>query len=353
MNFDYKIRLNKAQILELFDINNILELGILADKRRKELHKNSKFVTFVVDRNISYTNVCSCKCKFCAFYKDDSHKEAYFLGYEIIKDKIRELVLLGGTQVLLQGGLNESLPLGYYFDLISRIRADFPELAIHAFSPPEIDFIARKNSISVEELLKEFISCGLSSIPGGGAEILADNIRKKISPDKIASQDWLNVMEIAHNLGLSTTATMVFGFGESNEDVVEHLLKIRDLQDRTGKLTAFIPWSFSPDNTKLMSSRFVRATGVDYLRILAISRLVLDNIPNIQVSWVTQSIKIAQLSLNFGANDFGGTMLEENVLKSTGTEYKVTIDEIIDNIRQAGFIPAQRNTGYKIIKEYR
>ena len=337
-----KNRLNKEKALKLLEKDNILELGQLADEKRQELHPDNEPVTFVVDRNVNYTNICTCKCSFCAFHKNKGDAGAYVLDYETVKNKIDELVSVGGTQLLLQGGLNPDLFLEYYFELITALRKDFPALTIHAFSPSELSFIAEKNNLSVESLLKQLIECGLSSIPGGGAEILCDEIRQKISPNKISSQKWLDVMETAHNLGLKTTATMVFGFGEDYKHIIEHLFKVRDLQDRTGSFTAFIPWSFVPSNT----------TAHDYLKILAVSRLVLDNIPNIQASWVTQGLKIAQISLRFGANDFGGTMLEENVVKAAGVANRTTIDEIVYNIQKAGFKAAQRNTNYEIIKHF-
>jgi len=401
------MRINKAEALKLLENNNILELGQLADEKRQEFHPDSEPVTFVVDRNINYTNICTCKCKFCAFHKDKDEKGAYVLDYGTIKRKIDELVSVGGTQLLLQGGLNPDIPLEYYLELITNLRKDFPNLTIHSFSPSEISFIAKNNNLTPQKLLEMFIECGLSSIPGGGAEILCDEIRHKISPNKISSQEWLDIMEIAHNLGLKTTATMVFGLGENYEHIVEHLLKIRDLQDKTGGFTAFIPWTFAPfegyssplaqeltnchpeeeqsddvriypsldssanskldrlprrlfeaprnDNITLISLAMTKkfsATAHDYLKILAVSRLVLDNIPNIQASWVTQGLKIAQLSLRFGANDFGGTMLEENVVKAAGISNRTTINEIIDNIQKAGFKAAQRDTTYRIIKNF-
>jgi len=352
----FDLRLQKKQSLELFNNTNILELGVMADLKRQQLHPDSDPVTFVIDRNINYTNICSCKCKFCAFHRDSSNTDSYVLEYKTIKSKIQELVDLGGTQVLLQGGLNEDLPLDYYFDLIGNMRKDFPDLTIHAFSPPEIAFIAKKNNIHVNELLKELISRGLSSIPGGGAEILSDEVRSKISPDKISADEWINIMELAHNLGLNTTATMVIGLGEKTENIIEHLFRIRDLQDKTGKFTAFILWtsvasSNSCDNYIIEKSREI--TAYDYLKTLAISRIVLDNIPNIQASWVTQGLKIAQLSLRFGANDFGGTMLEENVVRSAGAKFNKTSSyEVVRCIQKAGYVPAQRDTAYNIIKTY-
>lgn len=370
------MRINKSEVLKLLENNNILELGSLADKKRQEFHPDNEPVTFVVDRNINYTNICTCKCKFCAFHKDKDQKGSYVLDYETIKRKIDELISVGGTQLLLQGGLNPDISLEYYLELIKNLRKDFPmrsgsetrsadaqaaamqgklipNLTIHSFSPSEISFIAKNNNLSPKKLLEMFIECGLSSIPGGGAEILCDKIRQKISPNKISSQEWLDIMEIAHGLGLKTTATMVFGFGENYEHIAEHLLKIRDLQDKTGGFTAFIPWtfaSFEGYSSELFETRFFNTTSHDYLKILAVSRLVLDNIPNIQASWVTQGLKIAQLSLRFGANDFGGTMLEENVVKAAGISNKTTLSEIIDNIKKAGFKAAQRDTAYRVIK---
>jgi len=347
------MRICKEKVLKFLENNNILELGQLADEKRQGFHPNDKPVTFVVDRNINYTNICTCKCKFCAFHKDKGEKGSYVLDYEAIKRKIDELVSVNGTQLLLQGGLNPDIPLEYYLELIKNLRKDFVNLTIHSFSPSEISFIAKNNNLTPEKLLEIFIECGLSSIPGGGAEILCDEVRQKISPNKISSQEWLDIMETAHNLGLKTTATMVFGFGESYEHIAEHLLKIRDLQDKTGGFTAFIPWtfaSFEGYSSKLNNQKhFFNTTAHDYLKILSVSRLVLDNIPNIQASWVTQGLKIAQLSLRFGANDFGGTMLEENVVKAAGVANRTTIDEIINNIQKAGFKAAERNTNYEIL----
>lgn len=326
-------------VISLLENNNLLELGALANAKRHEIHANSNIVTYVVDRNINYTNICICKCNFCAFHRDKNQNDAYVLDYDIIKAKIDELAAVGGTQILLQGGLNPDLPLEYYTELLKNIRKDFPDLAIHAFSPPEIIFMAKNNNLGIKELLQELITNGLSSIPGGGAEILSDEIRKKLSPNKISSKQWLTVMQAAHEMGLKTTATMVFGFGENYEHIAEHLLKIKRLQQETGGFTAFIPWTAVPGS----------ATAYDYLKVLAVSRLVLDNIPNIQASWVTQGLNIAQVALNFGANDFGGTMLEENVVKAAGCSNKTTLQEIINHIQKAGFNAAQRDTYYRII----
>ncbi|OGI03294.1 MAG: dehypoxanthine futalosine cyclase [Candidatus Melainabacteria bacterium GWF2_37_15] len=331
--------MNISKIVSLLENNDIIELGTLAYAKRREIHANNNIVTFVIDRNINYTNVCTCKCSFCAFHRDKDAKDAHVLDYETIKAKIDELVAAGGTQLLLQGGLNPDLSLEYYTNLLKTIRKDFPDLAIHAFSPSEVDFIAKNNNLSPKELLQEFINNGLSSIPGGGAEILHDEIRTKLSPNKISSEKWLSIMQTAHELGLKTTATMVFGFGEKYEHIAEHLLKIKNLQAKTGGFTAFIPWTAVPGE----------ATAHDYLKVLAVSRLVLDNIPNIQVSWVTQGLNVAQVALNFGANDFGGTMLEENVVRAAGCVNNTTASEIVRHIEQAGFRAAQRDTYYRII----
>jgi len=340
-------------IVKLLEQADLLELGYLAQETKRKIHLDQNIVTFVIDRNINYTNICSCKCSFCAFHKDKHDKNAYVLDYETIKSKIIELISLGGTQLLLQGGLNPDLPLNYYLELIKSIKADFPDLSIHSFSPSEICFIAENNNLSIESTLDKLIEIGLSSIPGAGAEILCDEIRKKLSPNKISSQKWLDIMEIAHLKGLKTTATMVFGFGENYSHIAEHLLKIKKLQAKTQGFTAFIPWTFAPFEKyfeKKANLNYTDITSYDYLRILAVSRIVLDNIPNIQASWVTQGLNIAQLSLMFGANDFGGTMLEENVVKAAGIKNNSSIDKILYNIKKAGFKPAQRDTNYNILK---
>ncbi|MEI7473845.1 MAG: cyclic dehypoxanthinyl futalosine synthase [bacterium] len=347
------LKLSKNEIIELLSENDILKLAGIADEVKQELHYNTDIATFVVDRNINYTNICSCKCKFCAFYKTKDQDDSYILFYPEIKEKIQELVDIKGTQILMQGGLNSALGFDYYLNIVSSIKKDFPSIDIHSFSPAEIDFIAKNEKISHIEVIQEFKKLGLSSIPGGGAEILSDNIRNKISPNKITSERWLEIMKSVHELGMSSTATMVYGFGESLEDIFEHLEKIKKLQSETGGFTAFIPWSFAAENTELASNvKFYETTAFDYLKILAVSRIMLNNIKNIQVSWVTQGLKVAQLGLKFGANDFGGTMLEENVVKAAGVVNKSTKTEIIKNIKMAGFVPAQRNTAYELLNIY-
>jgi cyclic dehypoxanthinyl futalosine synthase len=311
-------------------------------------------VTFVVDRNINYTNVCINRCKFCAFWRDKEDPEAYIIDEASLFRKVEETVALGGTQILLQGGLHPGLRFDYYINLLSSIKKRF-DINIHGFSPPEICYIADSAGISVSETLRLLRDAGLDSIPGGGAEILSDRVREVLSPKKIKSSRWLEVMEKAHIIGMKTTATMMFGGVEKPEDIIHHLDALRSLQDRTGGFTAFIPWSFQPGNTELKKSMKFRTrdsvTAAEYLRVLAISRIYLDNIKNLQASWVTQGLKLAQVALRFGANDFGSTMIEENVVASTGVTYPVSKNEMIMTIIGAGFRPAQRDTYYNIIRE--
>ena len=336
-------------------------MGEMADRTRKGMHPEG-IVTFVVDRNINYTNVCINKCRFCAFYCDAESPHSYLLSAEEIFSKIDETMALGGTQILLQGGLHPHLTMDYYLSLLKAIKARYP-ITIHGFSPPEIHYLAAKHDLTLRETLKMLKEAGLDSIPGGGAEILSDRVREIISPRKINSVTWLKVMEEAHLLGIRTTATMMFGSIEEPEDIVDHLDRIRELQDRTGGFTAFIPWSFQPGNTELSgqasagsgpSGLTIRrpATAVEYLKVLALSRIYLDNLRNIQASWVTQGLKLAQVALRFGANDFGSTMIEENVVASTGESYRVSRDDILDAIRAAGFRPAQRDTCYNVIRRF-
>jgi cyclic dehypoxanthinyl futalosine synthase len=360
-------RITKKEGLELLKNADLLGLGMMADNVRKKLHPEG-VVSFIIDRNINYTNVCINKCKFCAFYRDEKDPEAYVLSKRKLFNKIRETVKLGGTQILIQGGLNPELDLDYYVDLLQVIKEKF-SIHVHGFSPPEITYIADKAGYSVKKPLRILQEAGLDSIPGGGAEILSDRIREKISPKKIAAKQWLKVMEDAHRIGMKTTATMMFGSVEEPEDIIEHLDAVRKLQDKTGGFTAFIPWSFQPGNTELSQKSEVRgqrseknselqnpkstihaATGVEYLRVLALSRIYLDNVTNIQASWVTQGLKMAQVALRFGANDFGSTMLEENVVAAAGVKYRVSVDDIISSIKGSGFKPVQRDMFYNTIK---
>ncbi len=346
--------------LSLLKNTPLLQLGMLADKTRHELHPESR-VTFIIDRNINYTNICINRCAFCAFWKNKEDPEAYVLSKEELFKKIEETIQVGGTQILLQGGLHPDLGIDYYISLLQSIKQNF-SIHIHGFSPPEIHHISEKAGLNLRETIKVLQQAGLDSIPGGGAEVLSDRVRKKISPRKIGKDRWLKIMQEAHNLGMKTTATMMFGSIEEPEDIIEHLDAIRRLQDSTKGFTAFIPWSFQPGNTKLAQSyknsslsthhsslNFYSATAVEYLRILALSRIYLNNIPNIQVSWVTQGIKMAQIALRFGANDFGSTMIEENVVRATGLRYMVSLKDIIWAIKGAGFKPAKRDMYYNII----
>ncbi|MHB8880364.1 MAG: CofH family radical SAM protein [Thermodesulfovibrionales bacterium] len=365
-------RLQDSQALALLQGADLLEVGQRADDMRRRLHPEG-ITTFIVDRNINYTNVCVNQCTFCAFWRDKAAADAYVLSEADLFRKIEETLALDGTQILLQGGLHPDLGIDYYIRLLRSIKSRFP-IAIHGFSPPEICYIADSADLTLREALRVLREAGLDSIPGGGAEILSDRVREILSPKKIRSSRWLEVMEAAHGLGMRTTATMMFGSIESPEDIVTHLRAVRDLQDRTGGFTAFIPWSFQPGNTELekrsalstqrserkrLPGQKIRhktvqspATAVEYLKVLAVSRLYLDNVPNIQASWVTQGLKLAQVALRFGANDFGSTMIEENVVASTGVSYRVTKDDIINAIRSAGFIPAQRDTCYTVLKRY-
>jgi cyclic dehypoxanthinyl futalosine synthase len=348
------MRITREKALSLLTGADLLELGEMSDRLRKKLHPDG-VVTFVVDRNINYTNVCLNRCGFCAFYRDPVSPEAYLLTREELSKKIEETLEQGGTQILLQGGLHPELDIDYFVDLLRFIKRRY-RINVHGFSPPEISYLASMHDLTVRETLKILKEAGLDSIPGGGAEILSDRVREVLSPRKIKTSQWLKVMEEAHFLGMKTTATMMFGSVEGPEDIVEHLDRIRILQDKTGGFTAFIPWSFQPGNTELSkSSKFKAqspATAVEYLRVVALSRLYLDNVKNIQASWVTQGLKLAQVALRFGANDFGSTMLEENVVAAAGVSYRVSGKDIVAAIRTAGFEPAQRDTYYNILTKF-
>jgi cyclic dehypoxanthinyl futalosine synthase len=343
-------RITSKEGLELLKTADLLGLGMLADNMRKTLHPEG-VVSFIIDRNINYTNVCINKCKFCAFYRNEGDTDAYILSRRKLFNKIKETIAVGGTQILIQGGLHPKLDLAYYVDLLKSIKKNF-KIHVHGFSPPEITYIAEKAGYPVIKTLEILREAGLDSIPGGGAEILSDRIRKKVSPKKIGSRQWLKVMEEAHKIGMKTTATMMFGSVEGPADIIKHLDAVRRLQDKTGGFTAFIPWSFQPMNTELGrgTARCAPATGVEYLRVLALSRIYLDNVPNVQASWVTQGLKMAQVALRFGANDFGSTMLEENVVAAAGVRFKTTVDGIVEAIKGAGFRPVQRDMYYNIIK---
>jgi cyclic dehypoxanthinyl futalosine synthase len=341
-------RIDSKEALMLLDRADLLDLAFLANEVRKRLHPEP-VVTFVVDRNINYTNGCICGCKFCAYYRPPEHPEAFVITKEALRHKIQETLDLGGTQILLQGGLNPLLGLDYYLDLLRFIKSNF-DIHIHGFSPPEIAFIAENSGFTLEETLRSLTKAGLDTIPGGGAEILANDIRQRISPNKCTADAWLNVMEQAHHLGVKSTATMMFGHVETPEHIIRHLMKIRDLQNRTRGFTAFIPWTFQPGNTNI---QVVAATPVHYLRVLAVSRLVLDNVPNLQASWVTQGDKIAQLSLAFGANDLGSTMIEENVVAAAGVDFKLSLADMVRMITGTGCRAVQRDCFYNSLTEHR
>jgi cyclic dehypoxanthinyl futalosine synthase len=341
-------RIDRAGALQLLTGEDLLAVGGQADKLRRSMHPENR-VTFVVDRNVNYTNICETKCSFCAFYRDKSAADAYVLPQEEIFAKIDELVSQGGTQLLMQGGLNPELTISFFEDLFMQIKSRYPLLQNHSLSPAEVVCIASHSGLTLDETIVRLKRAGLDSIPGGGAEILVDEVRGSISPNKIGWQQWAEVMIKAAGLGMPTTATMMFGSREKPEDIVEHLFRIRELQDTGGSFTAFIPWTYQPGNTELGGTT---ASGVEYLRVLALSRIILDNIPNIQASWVTQGAKMAQVALFFGANDLGGTMLEENVVAAAGCSFRMSSDEMVALIRSAGFTPAQRSTTYTIIREF-
>ena len=340
--------LNADEALHLLTKADLLQVGKLADRMRQVKHPHNR-VTFVVDRNVNYTNICQSQCRFCAFYRMADAADAYLLAYETIHAKIQELVDCGGTQLLMQGGLHPELKIEWFEELFGQIRKRFPQVQIHSLSPAEIIHTANLSGISMPECLARLKTAGLASVPGGGAEILVDAVRKEISPNKIGWREWAAVMEEAHRLGMPSTATMMFGAGERPEDIIEHLFRIREIQARTKGFTAFIPWTFQPANTELGGET---ASGVEYLKVLALSRLILDNIVNIQASWVTQGDKLAQVALFFGANDLGGTMLEENVVAAAGVDFRLSQEQIINLVHDAGFTPARRTTNYTILEEY-
>lgn len=339
-------RLNEREAEELLLHGDPVELGRRADAERRKRFDDT--VTFIVDRNINYTNVCVNECRFCAFFRRKESREAYLLTYDEILEKVRETVEAGGTQVMIQGGLYPDLGLEYYEKMLSLIKSKY-DITIHSFTATEIQHFARQAGISILDCLKRLQAAGLDSLPGGGAEILVDEIRQKVSPKKIMTEDWLHVMECAHSIGMESTATMVIGLGETMAQRVEHMEKIRRLQDRTGGFRAFITWTFQPGNTELGGEK---TSGWDYMRTLAMTRLYMDNVAHIQGSWVTQGERIGQLTLGFGADDLGSIMLEENVVRAAGTAYDMSIKKMADLIRGAGKKPAQRDTEYRIIRRF-
>ena len=346
-------RLDKKQALEMLHDYPLYELGKLAYDKKLELHPD-KITTFVVDRNINYTNVCCIDCSFCAFYRHHKEKDAYILSFEEIGKKIEELQAIGGTQILFQGGVHPKLKIEWYEDLVSWIRQNYPDITIHGFSAVEIAYIAKASKISIEEVLKRLQTKGLFSIPGAGAEVLSDRVRDIIAPNKCDTKTWLQVHKTAHNIGMKSTATMMFGTVENDEEIIDHLEYLRALQDETNGFRAFILWSFQSENTLLIKKHpeILKQSSNRYLRLLAISRLYLDNFKNIQSSWVTQGSLIGQLALKFGANDLGSTMMEENVVSAAGASYRMNQDEMIRLIKSLGENPAKRNTAYDILERF-
>jgi cyclic dehypoxanthinyl futalosine synthase len=338
-------RLSREEGVSLLREANLLSLGELADSVRRRLHP-SGVVTYIIDRNINYTNVCTAQCAFCAFYRDLPAKDGYVLSKDEFRQKIDETLELGGEQILLQGGLHPDLGIDYYEELFRWMKETYPKLWVHGLSPAEVKHICRVSNLSTDQAVARLIKAGLDSIPGGGAEVLSNRVRNIIGIAKGSTEDWLEVMEVAQRQGLKTTATMMFGHVETLEERVDHLLHLRALQDRTHGFTAFIAWTFQPENTALAGDE---VTSFQYLRTLAVARVMLDNFPNVQASWVTQGGKIGQMSLRFGANDFGSLMIEENVVSSAGAQFRLTEAEIARNIQNAGFTPKRRTMHYEII----
>jgi cyclic dehypoxanthinyl futalosine synthase len=342
-------RLTREEGVALLREGELLELGATAEEIRYRKNPEPR-VTFVVDTNPNYTNICNVDCIFCAFYRHDGEEGEYTYSVDHMIQKFKESAQKGVTTVLLQGGVNPKLPFDYYLEMVRRTRAEVPEVHPHFFSTSEIRGMAEVSGLPVREVLRQLKEAGLSTIPGGGAEILADRVKRKISNKKGSSVDWLEVMREAHLLGYKTTATMMYGHLETDEDIIEHLEVIRQLQDETGGFTAFIPWSFKPGNTPLEKIIPTYATPTRYLQMLAISRIYLDNFPHIQASWFSEGKKIGQVALHFGADDFGGTLVEENVHAAANFVNKTSTDEVISLIRESGFVPAQRTTLYEILK---
>jgi cyclic dehypoxanthinyl futalosine synthase len=330
----------------------LTELGELADARRRQLKgaafegRGNEIVTYIIDRNINYTNVCNVYCKFCAFMRTERNDDHYVLTPEQIGQKITELEAIGGTQILMQGGHHPKLGIDYYLELLQYIRSHHPTINIHGFSPPEFNHFAGVFGMSLEEVIRRFKEAGLGSIPGGGGEILVDRVRNAISPLKCNSGQWLEVMRIAHRLGLSSSATMMFGHVETVEERIEHLRRLREVQDETGGFTAFICWTFQPDNTRLKA---LPVGSHEYLRMQALSRIFLDNFDNVQSSWVTQGPRIGQIALQYGANDYGSVMMEENVVSAAGTSFRLTVDEIRKSITELGYEARKRDNWYRLL----
>ena len=344
-------RINQSEALRLYPLP-LEELGALADHRRQLARKNSyagrgnDIVTYIVDRNINYTNVCNVYCKFCAFYRTEKDDDAYVITLDEIDKKIEETIALGGTQILMQGGHHPKLTKQWYLDLLSHIKEKFPQVNIHGFSPSEFVHFREVFNEPLEKIISEFAKAGLGSIPGGGGEILVDRVRQKISPLKAMSSDWLEVMDVAHRLGLNSSATMMFGHVETIEDRIEHLERVRAQQDKSKGFTAFICWTFQAEHTKLKAPT---VGAHEYLRTQALSRIYLDNFPSVQSSWVTQGLEIGQVALKYGANDLGSIMIEENVVSQAGTTFRMTVADMQRLISELGYEPHQRDNWYRLL----
>src|SRR6187401_881770 len=339
-------RVDAAEALELYRHAPTHLLGSLADGIRARKHPE-RYVTYIIDRNVNYTNICVARCNFCAFYRTVGSSDGYVLGFDEIFRKIDETIAVGGNQLLLQGGHNPDLPIAWYEDLFRAVKSRYPEFKRHALSPPEVLHISRLNGLSTTAVIERLVAAGLDSIPGGGAEILVDRVRKLLNCyTKASSDEWLDIMGQAHRAGLRTTATMMYGTVETDEERIEHMMRLRNLQDETGGFTAFITWSYQPEHTEHGGYEL---TGVDYLRTLALARIVLDNFDNLQASWVTQGGKVGQLSLAFGANDMGSVMIEENVVRAAGAAYCMDEIEIVRNVEDAGFVAKRRNMHYEVL----
>ena len=344
-------RINAAEALRLYHLP-LEELGALADRRRQlkkaEAYggRGNEIVTYIVDRNVNYTNVCNVYCKFCAFYRVEADDDSYVITFDEMDRKIEETVALGGTQILMQGGHHPKLTMQWYLDLLSHIKGKFPQINIHGFSPSEFIHFREVFNLPLEEIISQFVKAGLGSIPGGGGEILVDRVRQRISPLKAMSDDWLSVMDVAHRLGLNSSATMMFGHVETVEDRIEHFERIRAQQDKTKGFTAFISWTFQAEHTKL---RAPTVGAHEYLRTQALSRIYLDNIPNVQSSWVTQGQEIGQVALKHGANDLGSIMIEENVVSQAGTTFRMGVADMQRLIRDLGYEPRQRDNWYNLV----
>ena len=340
-------RLTPAEGLSLFDCNDLPALGRAADAVTRRLHPEP-YRTYNIDRNVNYTNVCAAVCDFCAFYRKTGDADAYVLSREVLYQKIEETIALGGDQILMQGGMHPSLKLEWYEDLLRDLKARFPQVNLHAFSPPELWHFHKINKLPLREVLQRLKDAGMGSLPGGGGEILVDRVRKAMTVNKCLTDEWLEVQRVWHELGGRSSCTMMFGHIETLAERIETLDRLRQLQDETAGFTAFICWTFQPENTDM--AHIPPAGAYEYLKTQAIARLYLDNIPNIQSSWVTQGPKIGQLALFFGANDMGSLMIEENVVAQAGTVYYLTLEQIKQSIREAGYIPRQRNVRYELLE---